>query len=140
MQSKPHANDGWQEIVHQPIAHHHGWPTASLMLPPPPLPKNPNPQVDHVISLVQSSHASKRLKNDVPKLEKDKGKRVATPSKSSKESSEYVSSRLHLKNDCSHVISAVQPQGSNHPKDVTEISKEDNSERRPNSSHSKYNF
>jgi hypothetical protein len=89
---------------------------------------------------MQSSHASKRLKTDVPKPEQDKGKGVATPSKSSKESSESVSSHLHLKDDCSHVISAVQPQGSNQPKAATEISKEDNSEKRPNASHSKYGF
>jgi hypothetical protein len=119
MQSKPHANDGWQEIVHQPIAHHHGWPTASLMLPPPPLPKNPNPQFDHVISPVQCSHASKRLKTNVPKHEKDKGKGVATSSKSSKDSFESMSSRLHLKDVFSHIISVVQPQGSIQPKAAT---------------------
>jgi hypothetical protein len=140
MQPEPPANDGWQEIVHQPVVHHHGWPTASFPLPPPPPPKNPISQADHVVSPVQSSHASKRLKNDVPKPMQDKGKGVATPSKSSKESSESVSSRLHLKDDCSHVISAVQPQGSNQPKAATERSKEDNSEKRPNASHSKYGF
>jgi hypothetical protein len=70
----------------------------------------------------------------------DKGKGVATASKSSKESYESVSSRLHLKDDCSHVISVVQPQGSNHPKATTERSKGDNSEKRPNASHSKYGF
>jgi hypothetical protein len=109
---EPPANDGWQEIVHQPVVHHHGWPTVSFPLPPPPLPINPNAQVDRVVSPVQSSHASKRLKTDVPKPELDKGKGVANPSKSSKDSSESVSSHLHLKDDCSHVINAIHPQGS----------------------------
>jgi hypothetical protein len=45
MQPEPPANDGWQEIVHQPIAHHHGWPTISLPFPPPPPPFNPNAQM-----------------------------------------------------------------------------------------------
>jgi hypothetical protein len=70
----------------------------------------------------------------------DKGKGVATPSKSSKESLESVSCSLHLKDDHSHVISVVRPQGFNHPKASTERSKEDNSEKRPNASRSKYGF
>jgi hypothetical protein len=145
MQPEPPVNDGWQEIVHQPVAHHHGWPTVSFPLPPPPPPKNPNAQVDHVVSPVQSSHASKRLKTDVPKPELDKGKGVATPSKSSKDSSESVSSRLHLKDDCSHVISAVHPQGSHQLKaiaqDKSEMgSKEGSTEKRQNASHRKYGF
>jgi hypothetical protein len=89
---------------------------------------------------MQSSHASKRLITYAPKPMQDKGKRVATASKSSKESSESVSSCLHLKDDCCHVISAVQPRGSSQPKAITERSKEDNNEKRPNASHSKYNF
>jgi hypothetical protein len=32
-------NDGWQEIINQPVSHHRGWPTMSLPLPPP---VNPN--------------------------------------------------------------------------------------------------
>jgi hypothetical protein len=52
MHPEPPANDGWKDIVHQPASHHHGWPTASLALPPSPWPKNPNPQVDHVVSPV----------------------------------------------------------------------------------------
>jgi hypothetical protein len=74
MQPEPPANDGWKEIFHQPTTQHHGWPTVSLSLPHPPLLKNPNSQDDHVISLVHYSHASKRLKNDVPKPVQDKGK------------------------------------------------------------------
>jgi hypothetical protein len=113
MQPEPPVNDGWQEIIQQPVSHHHGWPTSSFPLPSPPPPKNPISQVDHVVSLMHSSHASKRFKIDVPKPVQDKGKGVATPSKSSKESSESMSSRLRLKDDCSHIINAVQPQGSN---------------------------
>jgi hypothetical protein len=140
MQPKPPANDGWQEIVHQPVAHHHGWPTVSFPLPPPPPPKNPNAQADHVVSPVQSSHASKRLKIDVPKPEPDKGKGVATPSKSSKYSSGSVSSRLRLKYNCSHVINEIHPQGYDQPKAAMERSKEGSSEKRPNASHNKYGF
>jgi hypothetical protein len=138
MQPEPLANDGWQEIVHQPVSHHHGWPTTSLSLPPPPPPKNPNSQANHVVSPMQSSHAIKRQKIDVPKPKPDKGKGVANPSKPSKDSSGSVSSRLHLKDSCSQVISEIHPQGSDQPKNVREISKESSSEKRPNASHSKY--
>ena len=109
------------------------------LLPPPP-PKNPNAQADHVVSPVQSSHESKRIKSDVPKLDLDKVKGVTTPSKSSKYSSEFVSSRLCLKDNCFHVIIKIHPQGSNQPKAATERSKEGSSEKRPNASHSKYGF
>jgi hypothetical protein len=88
MQPEPPINDGWQEVVHHPTVHHHGWPTTSLPFPPPPPPLNQNAQIDHVVSLVQYSHASKRLKTAIPEPEMDKGKRVANPSKSSKDSSE----------------------------------------------------
>jgi hypothetical protein len=130
---------------HQPVAHHHGWPTCCHSITPPPLPINPNSQDDHVVSPIQSSHARKRLKTDVPKPELDKGKGVSTPSKSSKDSSESVSSHLHLKDDCSHIISAVHPQGSHQLKEIaqdkSEIeSKEGNSEKRQNASHNKYGF
>jgi hypothetical protein len=80
MQPKPPTNDGWQENLHQPISHHHGWPIVLLSLPPPPSPINPNAQDNHVVSLVQSSYARKRLKTGVPKPELDKGKGVANPS------------------------------------------------------------
>jgi hypothetical protein len=145
MQPEPPANDGWQEIVHQPVAHHHGWPTVSFPLPPPPPPINPNGQVDRVVSPVQSSHARKRLKSVIPEPKLDKGKEVANPSKYSKDSSESVSSHLHLKDDCSHVISAIHPQGSHQLKVVAHDksekgSRESNSEKRQNASHNKYGF
>jgi hypothetical protein len=136
---EPPTNDGWKVIVHQPVFHHLSWPTTSFPLPPPPL-KNQVSQVDPDVSPVQSSHASKRLKIYVLEHVQDKGKRISTPSDSSKESSKIVSSHLHLKDDCSHVISAVQPQGFNQSKATTEKSKGGSSEKRKNASHSKYGF
>jgi hypothetical protein len=141
MQPEPPANDGWQEIVNQPASHHHGWPTISFPLPPPPPPINPNAQISHVVSPVQSSHASKRLKTGVPQPVLDNRKATASPSSPSTESSKSVSSRLHLKHDCSHVINAIQPQGSNQPRATPEKSRGDNSEKRKYASHSnKYGF
>jgi hypothetical protein len=114
-------------------------------LPPPPPPFNPNSQADHVASPIQSSHASKRLKTSIPEPELDKVKGVANPSKSSKDSSESMSSHLHLKDSCSHVISEIHPQGSNQLNIVAQDksekrSKEDSSEKRQNASHNKYGF
>jgi hypothetical protein len=122
------ANDGWQEIVNQPASHRRGWPTISLPLPPPP-PVNPNAQATHVASPVQSSHISKRLKTNIPQLVLDKGKAVTSPSSPSIDSSKSVSSRLHLKDDYSHVISAIHPKESNQPGAISENSKGDNNEK-----------
>jgi hypothetical protein len=110
---KPPTNDDWQEIVNQPASHRRGWPTISLPLLPPPPPINPYAQISHVVSPMQSSHASKRLKTNVPQPMLDNEKVMVPPSNPSKESSNYVSSRLHLKYECSHVINVIQPQGSN---------------------------
>jgi hypothetical protein len=96
--------------------------------------------VDPALSHVQSSHDSKILKTNILELMQDKGKEIATQSSSSKESAKSVSSRLHIKDDYSHVISGIQSQGSNQPKASIEKSKGDSSEKRPNSSHSKYGF
>jgi hypothetical protein len=138
LQPEVPTNDGWQEIVHQPVSHHHGWPTMSLPLPPP---VNPNVQISRVVSPVQSSHASKRLKTDIPQPVQDKGKAVASPSSPSTDSSKSVSSHLHLKDDFSHVINEIQPQGSNQPRATSEKSKGNNSEKRKIASQSgKYGF
>jgi len=110
MQPEVPASDGWKEIVHQPISHHRGWPTVSLPLKPL---INPKVQISPVVSPVQSSHTSKRLKTDIPQLVQEKGKTTTSPSSPSIESAKSVSSRLHLKDDCSHVINKIQPQGSN---------------------------
>jgi len=84
----------------------------SLLLPPP---VNPNFQIARVVSPVQSSHAIKRLKTNIPQLVQDKGKSIASPSSPSTDSSKSVSSLLHLKDDFSHVINEIQLQGSNQP-------------------------
>jgi hypothetical protein len=145
MQQEQPVNDGWQEFFHQHVVHHHGWPTISLLFPPPPSPFNPNSQIDRVASPIQSSHVSKRLKTVILETEIDKGKGVVNPSKSSKDSSESVSSHVHLKDSCSHVINDIHPQVSNQPRVVAQgtsvkQSKEGNSEKRQTTSHSKYGF
>jgi hypothetical protein len=89
-------------------------------LPPPPPPFNPNAQVDHFSSLVYSYHARNILKTTIPEPELDKGKGVANPSKSSKDSSESMTSHIHLKDSCSHVISEIYPQGSNQLKVISQ--------------------
>jgi hypothetical protein len=63
LQPKFLANDGWQEIFNPSVSHHRCWPNFSLPTPPP---VNPNVQISHVDSPVQYSHASKRLKTDIP--------------------------------------------------------------------------
>jgi hypothetical protein len=71
----------------------------------------------------------------------DKGKFVASPSSPSNDSSKSISSRMHLRDDCSHVISEIKPQGSNQPKANSRKSKGDNSDRRMIASQSgKYGF
>jgi hypothetical protein len=71
----------------------------------------------------------------------DKGKVLTSPSSPSKDSSKLGSSRMHLKDDCSHVISEIQPQGSNQPKATSGKSKGDNSDKRRIASQSdKYGF
>jgi hypothetical protein len=94
---------------------------------------------------VQSFHTSKRLKYIIPEPKLDKGKEVANPSKSSKYFSESVSSHLHLKDYCSHAISAIHPQDSHELKVVAQDksekeSRESNSGKRQNVSHGKYGF
>jgi len=89
-------------------------------LPPPPPLFNPNAQSDRVPSLVYSYHARKILKTTIPEPKLDKGKWVANPSKYSKDCSESMSSHIHLKDSCSHVISKIHPQGSNQLKVVAQ--------------------
>jgi hypothetical protein len=126
MQPEVPANDGWQEISNPVVSHHRGWSNSSL---PPPPPVNPNVQIAPVHSPVQSSHASKRLKPDVPNVQ-DKGKVVSSPSSPSNDSSKSVSSCMHVKDDFSHVISEIQPQGSNQPRATSGKSKGDNNDKR----------
>ena len=70
---------------------------------------------------------------------------MANPSKSSEDSSESVSSHIHLKDSCSHIISEIPPQGPNKMETVAHEksemgSKEGNNEKRQNASHNKYGF
>jgi hypothetical protein len=91
-------------------------------------------------SPVQSSHASKMLKTDVPHVQY-KIKVVSSPSSPSNDSSKSVSSRMHVKDDCSHVISEIQPQGSNQPRATSGKLKGDNNDKRKIVSQSgKYGF
>jgi hypothetical protein len=87
LQPEVPANDGWQKNFHQSVSHHRGWPTMSFPLPPP---INPNVQIVHVVSSVQSSHARKILKIVILQPLQDKGKAAASPSSPSTESSKYV--------------------------------------------------
>jgi hypothetical protein len=59
----------------------------------------------------------------------DKGKTIASPSSPSDDSSKCVSSRMNLKDECSHVISEIQPQVSNQPRATFGKSKGDNNEK-----------
>jgi hypothetical protein len=71
----------------------------------------------------------------------DKGKVVVAPSSPSSDSAKSVSSRMHLRDDCSHVISEIKPQGSTQPKAISGKSKGDNSDKgRIASQSGKYGF
>jgi hypothetical protein len=130
-------NDGWQEIVHPTVSQHRGWPNLSLPAPPP---INQIVQAAPVHSPVQSSHASKRLKTEAHHAP-DKGKAIAAPSSPSNGSDKSVSSQMHLRDDCSHVINEIRPKGSAQPKENSERSKGDNNNKGKIASQSgKYGF
>ena len=81
----------------------------------------------------------------MPEPKIDKGKKMANSPNSSENLSELVSSHIHIKDSCSHVINEIHPQGSNQPKDAIEgkttgRSKESSSEKRQTASHSRYGF
>jgi hypothetical protein len=101
-------NNGWQEIVHPTVSQHRGWPNLSLPAPPP---INQIVQASLVHSPVQSSHASKRLKTEAHHA-LDKGKATAAPSSPSNDSDKSMSFRMHLRDDCSHLINEIRPKGS----------------------------
>jgi hypothetical protein len=97
-------------------------------------------QVSLVHSLVQSSHASKRLKIEAHHAP-GKGKVVISPSSLSSDSAKSVSSRMHLRDDFSHVLSEIKSKGSTHPKENSERSKGDNNNKGKIASQSgKYRF
>jgi hypothetical protein len=131
-------NDGWQEIVHQAVSHHRGW--TNLSLPPPPPLVNPNVQITLAHSPVHSSHASKQLKTEAHHVH-DQGKVVAAPSSPSSDSTKSISSYIHLRDDRSHVISEIKPQGSTQPKAISRKSKGEISDKgRIASQSGKYGF
>jgi hypothetical protein len=68
---------------------------------------------DH--SPVKSSHASNRMNIETHHAF-DKGKSIATPSSPSIDSDKSLSSQMHLKGDCSYVISEIKPKGLAQPK------------------------
>jgi hypothetical protein len=131
-------NDEGQEIVHPAISQHRGWPNLSLPTPPPSV--NPIIQISSAHSPVQSSHTSKRIKIEAHHAH-DKGKFVVAPSSPSSDSAKSVSSHMHLRDDCSHVISDIKPKGSTHPKANSDKSKGDNNNKGKIASQSgKYGF
>jgi hypothetical protein len=130
-------NDRWQDIVHLIVSQHHGWPNLSL---PSPLPINQISQDAPFHSLVQSSHSRKRLKIEASHAP-DKGKGTTAPSSLSNGSDKFVSSGMHLRDDCSHVINEIRPKGSAQPKENSEKSKGDNNNQGKIASQSgKYGF
>jgi hypothetical protein len=89
---------------------------------------------------VQSSHARKRLKTEAHHA-LDKGKAIAAPSSPSNGSDKSVSSQMHLRDDCSHVINEIRPKGSAQPKENSGKSKGDNNNQGKIASQSgKYGF
>jgi hypothetical protein len=59
----------------------------------------------------------------------DKGKAIVSPSSPSSDSTKSVSSRMHLRDDCSHVINEIKPQGSTQPKANSGKSKGDSNNK-----------
>jgi hypothetical protein len=71
----------------------------------------------------------------------EKGNVDASPSSPSSDSSKSELSRMHLRDDCSHVISEINPQGSTQPKANSGKSKGDRSKKGKIASQSgKYGF
>jgi len=71
----------------------------------------------------------------------DKRKDDATSSSPSSDSAKSISSRMHLRDDCSHVISEINPKDSTHTKDNSRSSKGDNNNKGKITSQSgKYSF
>jgi hypothetical protein len=92
---------------------------------PPPLSVNNIVQASPNNSLVQSYHASKILKTEAHHA-LEKGKTTTSPSSPSNDSDKSVSSQMHLRDDCSHVINDIKPKDSAQPKENLERSKGDN--------------
>jgi hypothetical protein len=130
-------NDGWKVIVNPTISQHRGWPNLYF---PTLLPINPIVQAAPDHSPVQSSHARKRLKTKAHHA-LDKGKTTATPSSHSNGSNKSVSSRMHWRDDCSHMINKISPKGYAQPKTNLGKSRGDNNNQgRFSSQIRKYGF
>jgi hypothetical protein len=56
----------------------------------------------------------------------DKGKAIAAPSSPSNGFDKSMSSWMHLRDDCSHIINDIRPKGSPHPKANSGKSRGDN--------------
>jgi hypothetical protein len=111
----------------------------NLSLPAPP-PVNQIVQAAPTHSPLQSSHARKRLKTEAHHAP-NKGKAGVAPSSPSNDFAKSVSSRMHLRVDCSHVIGEIGPKGSTQPNSNSEKSKGDNINQGNIASHSsKYGF
>jgi hypothetical protein len=74
------------------------------------------------------SFSSKRLKTEAHHAP-DKGKATTTPSSHSNDYDTSVSSCMHLRDDCSHVINEIRPKGSTQPKENLEKLKGDSSDK-----------
>jgi hypothetical protein len=122
LQPKVPENDGWQEIVHPTVSQHRGWPNLTLPAPPT---FNPIVQDAPNHSPVQSFYTSKIL-NTEAHYAFDKGKSIATPSSPSNDSDKSVSSWMHLRDNCSHVISEINPKEFAQPKDNSRKLRGDN--------------
>jgi hypothetical protein len=82
----------------------------------------------------------KRLKTHAHHVH-DKDKVVSSPSSPSSDSSKSVSSCMHLRDDLSHFISEIKPQGSTQPKSNSENSKRGSNKKGKIASQSgKYGF
>jgi hypothetical protein len=59
----------------------------------------------------------------------DKGKSIVAPSSPSNGSDKSVSSQMHLRDDCSHVINEIRPKGSPQPNKNSGKSRGDNNNK-----------
>jgi len=99
----------------------------------------------HYTNHISSTTTSKILETAIHKLLTDKGKKVASHSNSSKESSKWVTSHAQQNDVQSPVFCKIQPQGSNKPlverdKSTDKAKKSTSSEKRQTASHKKYGF
>jgi hypothetical protein len=112
-------------------------PTCLFLLHPP---INPIAQDAPDYLPVQSSHANKILKIEAHHA-LDKGKSNVAPSSPPNDSNKSVSSRIHLRDTCFHVIIEIRPEGSAQPKANSGKSRGDNNDQgRVASKTRKYGF